>query len=94
MKAKKSAKRSQAKEVRDYDQVDTSSFVDQSQPLRFKDLDLALPPTPPTQVVSLRLPSGLLNEIRAMSSQRDIPYQALIKLFLARSVEGARRKSV
>jgi len=32
----------------------------------------------------------LLNEIRAFASQRDIPYQAAIKLFLSESLE--RRK--
>lgn len=81
------------KEIVDYDNSDTSTQVDTSRPLQFADLGLQLPPTPPTQVVSIRLPSALLNEIRAMSSQRDIPYQAMIKLFLASSVEHARKKS-
>jgi len=45
---------------------------------------------PPTQVVSIRLPSALLNELRALASARDVPYQALIKLLLTESL--ARRR--
>jgi hypothetical protein len=35
----------------------------------------------------------LLNELRAISSERDIPYQALIKLFLSESVAHYKRRS-
>lgn len=82
------------KEIRDYDSLDTSSMIDRSQPLKFEDLGLKLPEISPTQVVSIRLPSELLNEIRAIGSQQDVPYQALIKLFLARSVAEIKKKSV
>ena len=94
MKAKKADLASRRiREIRDYDSSDTASFVDDSKPLRFEDLGLKLPEVPPTQVVSIRLPSNLLNELKALSSERDIPYQALIKLFLSQSVSRFKKKS-
>lgn len=89
-KVSKSVRR---REIRDYDFADTSSMVDRSRRLKFEDLGLRLPPVPPTQVVSIRIPSGLLNELRAISSQRDIPYQALIKMFLSQSVLQYKKSS-
>ena len=74
-------------EVQDYDQNDTSKNINLKKPLRFEDLGLKLPPTPPTKVVSIRLPSELLNRLQAMASQKDVPYQALIKLFLSQAVD-------
>jgi predicted DNA binding CopG/RHH family protein len=41
-------------------------------------------------VVSIRLPSQLLNQIKAVASARDVPYQALIKLMLAESLQRRR----
>ena len=79
-------------EIRDYDDRDTSTMVDPGQPLTFADLGLELPKRPPTQVISIRLPSALLNDIKAFASARDIPYQALIKLFLSESLERRKRR--
>ena len=76
----------------DYDNSDTASFVNVNKPLLFSDMGVSLPSTPPTQVVSIRLPTPLLNELRALGSEQDVPYQALIKLFLADAV-SKRRKS-
>jgi predicted DNA binding CopG/RHH family protein len=67
-------------------------MIDPKKPSRFEDLGIVLPKTPPTQVISIRLPSALLNAIKAFASERDVPYQALIKLFLSESLER-RRKS-
>jgi CopG antitoxin of type II toxin-antitoxin system len=92
MKAKKRRKESPS-EIRDYDVADTSTMIDSSRPLKFEDLGLRLPDIPPTQVISIRLPSRLLNELRAISSERDIPYQALIKLLLSESVSHYKRRS-
>lgn len=80
-------KKKNYKVIDDYDDVDTTSFIDKSKPLRFEDLGIKLPEKAPTQVVSIRLPTALLNQIKAIGSQQDVPYQALIKLFLAKSVK-------
>lgn len=73
-------------EVKDYDDSDTTASIDPAKPLSLKSLRLKLPPVAPTQVVSIRLPTALLNRLRALASSQDIPYQALIKLLLAKSL--------
>ncbi len=85
-------RRGKAREIRDYDETDTVGFINESEFLKFEDLGLRLPKVPPTQVVSIRLPSNLLNELKAISSERDIPYQALIKLFLSQSVSSFKKR--
>ena len=43
-----------------------------------------------TQTISIRLPAGLLAEIKRLANQRDVPYQSLVKMFLS---ERVRRES-
>ncbi|MBI1910115.1 MAG: hypothetical protein HYS22_08105 [Deltaproteobacteria bacterium] len=74
-------------EIKDYDSTDTVDWINEKKPLSLKNLGFKLPPQPPTQVVSIRLPTSLLNRLRAYASAYDIPYQALIKLLLARSLK-------
>lgn len=90
MKQKSKAK-SRRPQITDYDSHDTSTMIDASKPLTLKQIGLELPKVPPTQVVSIRLPSSLLNQLKAFASARDVPYQALIKLLLAESLQ--RRKA-
>jgi predicted DNA binding CopG/RHH family protein len=81
------------KEIRDYDDTDTSEMINSKKKLAFEDLGLKLPELPPTQVISIRLPTELLNQIKAIGSQEDVPYQALIKLFLSDAVKKKKDKS-
>lgn len=81
------------KEIKDYDNFDTTEMIDLRKPLQLSDLGLRVPETPPTQVVSIRLPTALLNQLKAMGSQDDVPYQALIKLILAEAVKKRVKKS-
>jgi hypothetical protein len=87
---RRTTKKKARAEIRDYDSRDTSTMIDPDAPLSFEDLGLELPKPPPTQVVSIRLPSELLNQLKAFASARDIPYQALIKLLLAESLAKRR----
>jgi hypothetical protein len=93
-KKKKTDRLKTPRVIEDYDVVDTSGMIDQSKLLRYEDLGLKLPEVAPTQVISIRLPSALLNELRAISSQADIPYQALIKLFLSDCVSKLKKRSI
>ncbi len=68
-------------------------MIDSRHALTFADLGLELPKVPPTQVISIRLPSALLNDLRAFASARDISYQALIKLLLSESLERRKRRA-
>ncbi|OGQ06630.1 MAG: hypothetical protein A3G32_01915 [Deltaproteobacteria bacterium RIFCSPLOWO2_12_FULL_40_28] len=80
-------KRARKKEITDYDSHDTTAWINLSQKKKLDDLGFMLPPIPPTQVVSIRLPTRLLNQIKAKASQQDVPYQALIKLALGRFLD-------
>ncbi len=90
MKRKPRASKRRRAEIRDYDTEDTSDMIDTTKPLTLKQIGLELPRVPPTQVVSIRLPSTLLNQLKAYASARDVPYQALIKLLLAESLQRRR----
>ncbi len=61
---------------------DTSSFVDWSK------ARVAVFPNlkPSTETISLRLPAALLAELKALANKRDVPYQSLLKVFLAERI--------
>lgn len=41
---------------------------------------------PSLKTVSLRLPEMMLAELKALANKRDVPYQSLLKMFLAERV--------
>jgi len=45
---------------------------------------------PSTKTISLRLPEGLLESIKIEANKRDVPYQSLIKAWLAEDVRESR----
>jgi predicted DNA binding CopG/RHH family protein len=65
---------------------DSSEYVDWSaaKPATFANLK------PSTKTISLRLPEGLLDRIKIEANKRDMPYQSLIKVWLAEDVEESR----
>lgn len=46
---------------------------------------------PSTKTISLRLPEALLEELKLLANKRDVPYQSLLKLYLAERVEKELR---
>jgi len=42
---------------------------------------------PSTETISLRLPERLLSQIKILANRMDLPYQSLMKVFLAERVE-------
>lgn len=46
-----------------------------------------------TQTISLRLPQDLLDEIKILANDRDVPYQSLIKVFLHERIRRERGSS-
>ncbi|UTF51118.1 BrnA antitoxin family protein [Desulfomicrobium sp. ZS1] len=46
---------------------------------------------PSTKTISLRLPEALLDRIKIEANKRDMPYQSLIKAWLAEDVDESRR---
>jgi predicted DNA binding CopG/RHH family protein len=63
---------------------DTADYFDLSQAkrVRFPNLKLS------TTAISLRLPQGLLDRIKIAANKRDVPYQSLIKVWLAEKVDA------
>jgi predicted DNA binding CopG/RHH family protein len=45
---------------------------------------------PSTKTISLRLPEGLLESIKIEANKLDMPYQSLIKVWLADDVKQSR----
>ena len=42
---------------------------------------------PSTKTISVRLPESLIERLKQLANKRDIPYQSLLKMFLAERVE-------
>lgn len=62
---------------------DLTDYLDHFEPV---ELDLSnLKPS--TETISLRLPQFLLARIKEMANFKDVPYQSLIKIFLAERVK-------
>jgi len=38
---------------------------------------------PSTKTISLRLPDSMIEELKLLANSRDVPYQSLLKVFLA-----------
>ena len=52
---------------------------------------IATPNLRPTlRTISLRLPESMIAELKALANQRDVPYQSLLKVFLAERIKQER----
>ncbi|HXO19726.1 MAG TPA: BrnA antitoxin family protein [Thermoanaerobaculia bacterium] len=81
----------EAEERRFWSQTDSTDYVDWSQAQR-----LQLPELHPTlKTISLRLPVSLIAELKVLANKRDVPYQSLLKTYLADRVrEELERQTV
>ena len=41
---------------------------------------------PSLKSISIRLPEDLLNELKTLANKKDVPYQSLAKIFLAKQI--------
>lgn len=46
---------------------------------------------PSTETISLRLPEALLNDLKYLANKHDVPYQSLLKIYLAERIEEELR---
>lgn len=74
---------SEAEEREFWETHDSTEYVDWSKAQRARFPNLK----PSTQSISLRLPVSLLERIKVEANKRDVPYQSLIKVWLAEKVE-------
>lgn len=73
---------SEAEERQFWETHDTQGLIDWSRAERVTLPNLKLS----TKSISLRLPLGLLEQIKVEANKRDVPYQSLIKIWLAEKV--------
>lgn len=74
---------SEAEERAFWETHDTVDYLDWNQARKVRLPNLK----PSTKAISLRLPVGLLERIKMAANKRDVPYQSLIKVWLAEKVE-------
>lgn len=67
---------------------DTAEYLDLSKarPVRFAKL------RPSTATISLRLPQAMLEALRVLANERDVPYQSLLKVYLAERIAQERTR--
>jgi predicted DNA binding CopG/RHH family protein len=87
MKKKIPEFKSEAEEFEFWSKADSTQYIDWSQarPAKFPNLK------PTLRTVSVRLPVAMIEDLKVMANQRDVPYQSLLKMFLADRLELERR---
>jgi predicted DNA binding CopG/RHH family protein len=76
--------RTEAEERKFWETHDSTEYVNWSKAQRVRLPNLKMS----TTSVSLRLPQGLLERIKVAANKRDVPYQSLIKVWLAEKVDA------
>ena len=68
---------------------DSTEYVDWSKAriVRFPNL------RPSSTAISVRLPDTLLTELKLLANERDVPYQSLLKVYLADRVKVERERA-
>ena len=81
---------SEADERQFWDTHDSADYVDWS-----KATVVSFPKLrPSTETISLRLPAPLLSDLKALANKRDVPYQSLLKVFVADRVAAEWRSTM
>ncbi|MBU1342853.1 MAG: BrnA antitoxin family protein [Proteobacteria bacterium] len=62
---------------------DSTEFINWSQAKKVTLSNLK----PSVRKISLRLPESMLQELKLLANKRDVPYQSLLKIFLAERIE-------
>jgi len=75
----------EAEERAFWESHDSSDYIDWDKAERVRLPNLK----PSTKAISIRLPVDLLEQIKIAANKRDVPYQSLIKVWLAEKVDAA-----
>jgi predicted DNA binding CopG/RHH family protein len=76
--------RTEAEQRKFWETHDSTEYVNWSKAQRVRLPNLKMS----TTSISLRLPQGLLERIKVAANKRDVPYQSLIKVWLAEKVDA------
>jgi predicted DNA binding CopG/RHH family protein len=79
---------SEEQEQEFWDEHDSTEYVEWSEahPVVLANLQ------PSTKTISLRLPEHMLEELKLLANKRDVPYQSLLKVFLAERIEAELKR--
>lgn len=82
--------KSEEEERKFWDTHDSAEYIDWSKAklMQFPNLK------PSTRTVTIRLPEGLLHSLKVLANKKDVPYQSLMKMFLAEKVRDEGTASV
>ena len=76
--------KSEAQERRFWQTHDSTEFVDWSEAE-----EVLMPKLKPnTRSISIRLPEAMVEELKLLANKRDVPYQSLLKVFLAERIKA------
>jgi len=66
---------------------DAADYIDwrQARPVQLVNL------RPTTRTISIRLPEIMLERLKILANKRDVPYQSLLKMFVAEKIEEELR---
>ncbi len=79
----------EAEERRFWQTHDSAEYMDWS-----KAETVVLPELKPsTKSISLRLPESMLEQLKLLAHKRDVPYQSLVKMFLAERLQSELRST-
>lgn len=74
---------SESEERAFWSREDSTDYVDWS-----KASEATLPKLRPTlRTISIRLPEGMIAELKRLANKKDVPYQSLLKVFLAERIQ-------
>ena len=66
---------------------DSTAYIDWKKATR-----VALPNLKPSlKTISIRLPASMIEDLKGLANQRDVPYQSLLKVFLAERIDRELR---
>ena len=68
---------------------DSTEFINWRQASRVKLPHLR----PTTRTISIRLPESMIERLKVLANKRDVPYQSLLKMFVADKVEEELRSA-
>ncbi len=66
--------------------ADSTEYLDWSSAKRAKFVNLK----PTLRTISVRLPVAMVEDLKILANQRDVPYQSLLKVFLAERLQQER----
>jgi len=89
MKKKIPEFKSEEEEVEFWSTADSTEYFDWSKAGKAKFVNLK----PTLRTISVRLPVAMVEDLKILANQRDVPYQSLLKVFLAERLRQEREIS-